>query len=97
MYDDLFENDPKIKKMRAASLVEGEVRGRTKELRRMVVKVMQRRFPALVELARKRTAHINKLDVLDSLVDDIIEAPDEATARASLEITERPMSKSRRS
>lgn len=97
MYDDLFENNPKIKKIRAESKERGKTEGQTMALRRAVVNIVQKRFPVLVELARKRTSHISKLAALDNLVLDISDAPDEAAARALLEATEQKRSASKQS
>jgi hypothetical protein len=91
MYDDLFENDPKIKKIRAAS----EARGEMKRARQAIVTIVKGRFPMLIELARKRTPHINQLDALDNLLLEIGTAPNEEAARALLEATEQKRSRSK--
>lgn len=88
-YDPLWENHPKVKKIRAESeakgRAEGEARGRAEgELqasRKMVVSVVAARFPSLAELARKRVAQINNIGVLDMLIQQVSTAPDENTLR----------------
>jgi len=77
MYDNLIEQDPKMKKMRAESEAKGELRAS----QRMLVKVVNARFPALAELARQQVKHIDNPDTLDLLAQKIGTAPDENTAR----------------
>jgi 3-methyladenine DNA glycosylase AlkD len=77
MYDNLIEQDPKMKKMRAESEAKGELRAS----QRMLVKVVNARFPALAELARQQVKHIDNPDTLDLLAQKIVTAPDENTAR----------------
>ncbi len=84
-YDPLWENHPKVKKIRAESEAKGEARGRAEgELqasRKMVVSVVAARFPNLAEIARKRVAQINNIGVLDMLIQQVSTAPDENTLR----------------
>jgi hypothetical protein len=92
MYDYLFENDPKIKKIRAESeakgRVEGEARGDLKRARQAVITIVKGRFPALVELARERTSCINQSDALDNLLLKVGTAPNEEMVRVLLETTQ---------
>jgi len=73
MYDRLWEESPRVQKMR----IESEVRA----ARRMVVNFVKGRFPALAELAQQRVAQINNLGALDLLAQQVSAAPDEATVR----------------
>jgi flagellar biosynthesis/type III secretory pathway protein FliH len=89
MYDPLWEDHPKIKKIRAESEEKGRVKGRTEgrtegELRasqRILVNVVKARFPDLVELARQKASQISKTDVLTYLIEQVSTAPDENVAR----------------
>jgi hypothetical protein len=73
MYDQLWEESPKVQRMR----VESEIQ----ELQRAIVKVVKARFPALEELAQEQITHINSLDKLDVFVQQVSTVPDENTTR----------------
>ncbi len=73
MYDPLWEEHPKVKKIREESEVKGLQRGITS-----LIKV---RFPNLADLAQKEIPQIHNPDVLNRLIEEIAGAPDEAVAR----------------
>ena len=77
MYDPLWENHPKVKKIRAESKAEGEIQ----TAQRDVVTVVKARFPALVELAQEKVAQINNPDVLNYLLEEVSAASNENIAR----------------
>ena len=77
MYDKLWEDHPKVKKMRADSRVQGEVTA----LQRTLVTIVSLRFPALAELAQQQIQHLHKPDALDLLVQQVTVAPDEKMVR----------------
>jgi len=77
MYDRLWEENPKVQQIRAASEAKGEVQA----MRRMLISVVKARFPALVELAQEQALQINSPDALDLLVQKIATAPDEQMVR----------------
>src|SRR5437660_12507266 len=89
MYDRLWEDNPKIKKIRADSKAEGIVEGMVKgkaegeiaTLQKMLVHIVSLRFPALTELVQQRVKQLNKSEELDRLVERVVTAPDEATVR----------------
>ena len=89
MYDRLWEDNPKIKKIRADSKAEGIVEGMVKgkaegeiaTLQKMLVHIVSLRFPALTELVQQRVKQLNKSEELDRLVEQVVTAPDEATVR----------------
>ena len=83
MYDPLWENHPKVKKIRAESKAEGEIEA----LRSVVVTIVRTRFPALAELAQQKSAQINKPEILNYLIEQITAEPDEAVVRALLRPT----------
>jgi hypothetical protein len=75
--DWLIETLPEV-----IELVEkGEARGALKELQKMAADVTQVRFPTLLTLAQKRAEQITEPATLRKLILDIMNAPDEATAR----------------
>ena len=94
MYDDLIEQDPKMKKMRAESeakgRAEGEVKGKAEGLAEglqdALVTVVEERFPPLTEFAQKRVTRITKPDALKLLLKGITAAPNEEAARLLLEL-----------
>jgi hypothetical protein len=85
MYDDLLESSSIVKRIRAESEAKGEARGELKGARQAVVTIVKGRFPALIELARKRTSRMRKLEAHDSLLLKVGTAPNEESARALLE------------
>lgn len=93
MYDQLWEEHSKIKRIRAESkaegiaegIVEGEARGeekgKVKALQNVLVTTVELRFPALAELAEKQVKQINKSDLLSMLFRQITTASDENIVR----------------
>ena len=77
MYDPLWEEHPKVKKIRAESRTEGEIRAS----QRMLVNIVKVRFPSLAELAQQEIAKIDNPAVLNLLAQQISTAPDESVAR----------------
>jgi hypothetical protein len=73
MYDRLWEESPKVQKIRAESEVQA--------MQRMLVSVVKARFPALTQLAQEQAVQINSPDTLDLLVQKIATAPDEDMVR----------------
>ena len=82
MYDQLWEENPKIRKIRA----ESEEKGKIEALQRAVVTVVNTRFPALSELAEERSKRITKPDALDMMVRLIVGAQNESVARQILDL-----------
>ena len=92
-YDPLWENHPKVKKIRAESVAkgraegeakgraEGRVEGELEASRKLVVSVVAARFPTFAEAAKKRVAQINDLGALDMLIQQVSTAPDENMLR----------------
>jgi hypothetical protein len=80
MYDDLMEKDPKMRSIRA----ESEVKGEAKALRKVIVAVVKRRFPSLIELAQQRVKSLATPAELDALFEQIESASDESAARLLL-------------
>ncbi len=83
MFDPFLENDPWVKEKEAR----GEARGELHQAREMIVRFVQRRFPALAELARTKMQHANQVVEVNALMEQLWFAPDEFAARALLETT----------
>ena len=77
MYDSLWEESPKIQKIRA----ESEARGELRVARRMFINIVSVRFPTLTELAKKQAALIDSPEALEFLALKVVLAPDEKIAR----------------
>ena len=77
VYNPLWEEHPKVKKIRA----ESEARGEIRSARRMVVNLVEVRFPNLTELAQQEVGRINDPGVLDLLMQKMATAPDESLVR----------------
>ena len=86
MWDDLFEKDPKMRKIRRESEAKGRTEGLVEGLRQAVITAVRLRFPHLIELAQQRVAQINRPDKLHLLLDQITIAPDENAARSLLDL-----------
>ena len=67
MYDRLWEESPKVQKIRAESEVQA--------MQRMLVSVVKARFPTLTQLAQEQAVQINSPDTLDLLVQKIRRLP----------------------
>lgn len=85
MYDQLWEDHPKVKKIRAESeakgRAEGEAQGEIRALQSALITIVQTRFPALTVLAQQQIAQINEPSVLNFLIQHVITAPEEEMVR----------------
>jgi flagellar biosynthesis/type III secretory pathway protein FliH len=102
MWDDLFERDPKMRKIRkeseakglaegkaqglAEGLAEGKAQGLAEGLQTAVITAIEIRFPPLAELAQERIPQIKRPETLNVLLNQIRTVPDEATARMLLDL-----------
>jgi hypothetical protein len=84
MWDSLTEQDPKMKQIRAQSKAEGKAEGELKASQRMVLALIDVRFPSLVELAKRHVKQVKDPETLTQLAKQIAIAPDEDTARSIL-------------
>lgn len=96
MYDDLMENDPEMKRLRAKYAAEGRAEGlaegkakglaegKAEALRLTILTFVKTRFPALTLKAQKRVERIKNADKLQNLFEQLISAPDDAAASAIL-------------
>ncbi len=60
MYDRLWEEDPKIQEVLADREVKGEAKGEIRGIQKSIVKLVGKRFPALLELAQQRVCRTDK-------------------------------------
>ena len=77
MYDPLWEEHPKVKKIRAESKAEGKV----ETLQKTLVHIVKVRFPDLADFAQQQVTRFNEPVALDLLLDQVLIAPDEVTVR----------------
>jgi len=88
MYDDLMEKDPKMQKLfadrEARGEAKGEARGEARTLQRIILAVVQRRFPSLASLAQQRVQQLHTPDELDALFEQLEGIFDEQEARSLL-------------
>jgi flagellar biosynthesis/type III secretory pathway protein FliH len=92
-FEYLLENDEFVQKQRALGFSQGKVEGRVEgkvegELvaTRQVLQVLVKKlYPSLVALAEQRAGQTQKVDALRTVIGLIVEAHDEATARAVLD------------
>lgn len=83
MFDSLLEDDPWVKE----KLAEREARVKLHQARETAVRFVQRRFPALTELAQTKMQHANQVEEVNALMEQLWVVPDEFAARALLEMT----------
>ncbi|MHB8599079.1 MAG: hypothetical protein ACYDER_19980 [Ktedonobacteraceae bacterium] len=89
VYDPLWEENSKVRRIRAESEAEGIAKGKAeglaegeaKGLQMALVSAVRVRFPELAELAQQKVSKINDASNLDMLLKHVITAPDERTAR----------------
>ncbi len=77
MYDQLWEESPRIKQERARSRAEGKAEGELQGARRMFVNIVSARYPGLTELAKQQAAQIDNPAALNILAQKVVTAPDE--------------------
>lgn len=80
MYDKLWEENPKVQRIRA----ESEAKGKVETLQNMLVTTVELRFPALSDLVRRQVLRIQKPDALDLLFRQITVSSDENFVRSIL-------------
>jgi predicted transposase YdaD len=97
MYEALWDQSPRVRQIRAESEAEGLRKGRAEglsqgiaqgiaqgevqTLRRILVQVVNARFPLLADLAQEEAERISRPDALDVLIQQIAVADDEKLAR----------------
>jgi hypothetical protein len=94
MFDPLLEEDPwvkeKVAESEARGIAKGEAKGRAEEklLSRqvLILKIIKNRFPKLSKAAKKHVQGIQQLEVLDTLIDQLMQVTDEHEARAALNL-----------
>ena len=72
-YDSLVDEDPEVQ--------ERVARGEIQMAQKMIIGLVEARFPALIELAQERVTLIRSSDALSQLIKQVGTVPDEATAR----------------
>jgi hypothetical protein len=82
-FDSLLDQDPSLQEQRAFERTLGRNEG-VQAFRDAVVEIVQRRFPALVELTRRRVEHVQQIEVLKQLVVDISTARNQTAVRGIL-------------
>jgi hypothetical protein len=93
MLDRLWDESPRIQRIRAQSEERGRMEGRMKGLiegriegiQSAIIAVIIARFPTLQAFAQDCISHITDVAVLQSLAGQIASTPDEMTARQILE------------
>ena len=77
MYDQLWEESPRIQQERARSRAEGELQA----ARTMFVNIVSARYPSLTELAKQQATQIDSPAALNILAQKVVTAPDEDAVR----------------
>jgi hypothetical protein len=86
MFDSLLDESRIVKKKAAEAKAAGEVEGEIKALRRIIIELVQTRFPALAQLAQQKVMQLSEPRQFHGLVMQIALAHDEAAARDVLNV-----------
>ena len=79
-YDYFIDENPDVKERVTKGEQRGEQKGRLAGLQEAVVNVVKFRFPALAALAQQQIGQFSSADELNTLMQQLLAAPDEATA-----------------
>ncbi len=89
-YDWFLDDNPdvqeRVEKGMEKGIAKGMVKGQLQGLQRSVLKILQKRFPSVVDLAQKRIVAITDQDELDQLLDQLLVATDEVEVRRLLKL-----------
>jgi predicted transposase/invertase (TIGR01784 family) len=85
MYRDPLAQTPTYQKILKEGREEGLEKGKLEGLRHSVLKIVENRFPSLIELARERVQLVSKSETIDYAFDALLTVPDENAARTLLE------------
>lgn len=77
MYEALWDQSPRVQQIRA----EGRAEGEAQALRRVLVHLVEARFPALTNMAEQEAERIKEPAALDLLVQKVAVADDEKLVR----------------
>ncbi len=72
VFEQLLEESSFVQKQRAIGKAEGKAEGELLMLRKVLVKIVAARYPALTELAQERALHIKQPDVLYELINMLL-------------------------
>ncbi|HLZ58364.1 MAG TPA: hypothetical protein VKR06_15605 [Ktedonosporobacter sp.] len=84
MLDHLWEEDPVMKNWRQGGVEEGREEGLLQGKRWDILRVVQLRFPGILQTVQEWTEQVTDLNQLGELFDQLVVAPDEATALSIL-------------
>lgn len=77
MFEQLWEEDPRIRDIISRSEARGEIKGRVEGRVEMVSSLIKKRFPGIAEEAQQKVQRIQKPEKLDALAEWTMSAPDE--------------------
>lgn len=80
VFEQILEESSYVQKQRAI----GEAKGEAKTLRKMLVKIVTARYPALTELAQEYANHTQQVEKLDELITTLSSGLDEGRVRLLL-------------
>jgi hypothetical protein len=81
VFEQLLEESSFAKKQRAIGKAEGKAEGELLMLRKMLVKIVTARYPALTELAQEYANHTQQIEKLDELITTLSSGLDEGRVR----------------
>jgi hypothetical protein len=84
MWHNLLEQDPKMNLMSAEREAKGMIAGRIEASQRILLDIIEVRFPRLAESAKQPVKRVRRCEKLIQLLKQIAVAPDEVAARRIL-------------
>jgi hypothetical protein len=84
MWNNLLEQDPEMNLICAERKAKGMIAGRIRASQRILLDIIEVRFPQLAERAKEPVKRVRRYEKLVQLVRQIAVAPDEAAARRIL-------------
>jgi hypothetical protein len=84
MWSNLLGRDPKMDLIYAEGEAKGMIAGKIRASQRMLLDIIEVRFPRLAEPAKQPIKRVRRYEKLIQLAKEIAFAPDEATARRIL-------------
>jgi DNA-directed RNA polymerase specialized sigma24 family protein len=85
MFDPLLEEDPWVKEKVAEGEAKGRAEGKAEAASKELVRLVRRHYPALLDLAKARATKGDAPDVIEALIEQLWDAPNEQAARTLLE------------
>jgi hypothetical protein len=85
-YDWFLDDNPDVQERVEKGAERGKEEGKLEGLRRSALKIVEKRFPSLADLAQQQIVAIAKVDELEQMIDQLIMVSNEAEVRKLLKL-----------